>query len=80
VDPEIELTDLCTFLDFDQKDYGRHTLTAVGQYRKGYVFTVYGVAYSVSKRDVLADPTFTTYASLSAEELRVRPDFTICVK
>lgn len=29
----------------------------------------------LSKRDALADPIFRSYASLSAEELRTRPDF-----
>ena len=36
---------------------------------------VYGIAFYVSKRDVLADPSFQQYAGLSAEELRNRPDF-----
>jgi hypothetical protein len=36
---------------------------------------VYGVAFYVSKRDVLADPLFESFASLSKEELRDRPDF-----
>ena len=36
---------------------------------------VYGVALYVSKRDVLADPTFEQYAALTSEELRQKPDF-----
>jgi hypothetical protein len=36
---------------------------------------VYGVALYVSKRDVLADPLFEAFSTLSQEELRRRPDF-----
>ena len=36
---------------------------------------MYGVAFYVSKRDVLADPAMEPFASLSSEELRERPDF-----
>jgi hypothetical protein len=36
---------------------------------------VYGVAFYISKRDVLADPNMKQYASLEAEEIRTRPDF-----
>lgn len=36
---------------------------------------IYGVALYVSKRDVLADPLFERYSSLSQEELRTRTDF-----
>ena len=36
---------------------------------------VYGVALYVSKRDVLADPLFEPFSTLSQEELRQRPDF-----
>jgi hypothetical protein len=68
-------TDLCHYLGRDRKEYGRHTLTGVGQYRKGYVVKVYGIAHYVSKRDVLADKIFEPYAGLSAEELRTRPEF-----
>jgi hypothetical protein len=68
-------TDLCHYLGRDRKEYGRHTLTGVGQYRKGYVVKVYGIAHYVSKRDVLADKIFEPYAGLSAEELRARPEF-----
>lgn len=68
-------TDLCQYLGFDRKEHGRHTLMGVGQYIKGYVVKVYGVAFYVSKKDVLADPTFAKFATLSAEELRGRPDF-----
>jgi hypothetical protein len=68
-------TDLCDYLGRDRKEYGRHTLTGVGQYRKGYVVKVYGIAHYVSKRDILADKIFEPYAGLSAEELRARPEF-----
>jgi hypothetical protein len=68
-------TDLCHYMGRDRKEYGRHTLTGVGQYRKGYVVKVYGIAHYVSKRDVLADKIFEQYAGLSAEELRASPDF-----
>lgn len=68
-------TDLCHYLGRDRKEYGRHTLTGVGQYRKGYVVKVYGIAHYVSKRDVLADKIFEPYAGLSADELRARPEF-----
>jgi hypothetical protein len=69
------LTDLRQYLGFEKKEHGRHTLMGVGQYIKGYVVKVYGVAFYVSKNDVLADPTFARYATLSADELRGRPDF-----
>lgn len=36
---------------------------------------VYGAAFYVAKRDVLADPKFARYATLSSEELRKRDDF-----
>jgi hypothetical protein len=36
---------------------------------------VYGVAFYVSKRDLLADPNMKQYASLEPEEIRTRPDF-----
>jgi hypothetical protein len=36
---------------------------------------VYGVALYVSKRDVLADPLFEAFSTLSQEELRRCPDF-----
>ncbi len=77
-DPQTGLTyntDLCRYLGHDRKEHGRHTLMGVGQYRKGFVIKVYGIAYYVSKRDALADPVLETYAGLSAEELRSRPDF-----
>jgi hypothetical protein len=47
----------------------------VGQYRKGYVIKVYGVAFYVSKRDVLADPFFADFADMSTDELKARPEF-----
>jgi hypothetical protein len=68
-------TDLCHYLGRDRKEYGRHTLTGVGQYRKGYVVKVYGIAHYVSKNDILADKIFEPYAGLSADELRARPEF-----
>lgn len=70
-------TDLCDYLGRDTtcKEQGRHTLMGVGQYRKGYVIKVYGIAFYVSKRDVLAHKVFEPYAGLTAEELRNRPDF-----
>jgi len=77
-DPQTNLqynTDLCRYLGHDRKERGRHTLMGVGQYRKGYVVKVYGVAFYVSKRDSLSSPAMQPYASLSAEELRQRPDF-----
>ena len=77
-DPQTGLdyyTDLCRYLGDERQQHGRHTLMGVGQFRKGYVIKVYGIAYYVSKRDVLANPTFEQYASLSAEELRAREDF-----
>ena len=36
---------------------------------------VYGAALYVAKRDVLADPKFGKFATLSSEELRTRDDF-----
>jgi hypothetical protein len=36
---------------------------------------VYGAALYVAKRDVLADPKFARYATLSSEELQNRNDF-----
>jgi hypothetical protein len=78
VDPQTGLeyhTDLCRYLGLDRKAHGRVTLMGVGQYRKGYVVKVYGVAFYVSKRDALADPALVPYAALSAQELRSRPDF-----
>lgn len=77
-DPQTGLdyfTDLCRYLGRNRKEHGRHTLMGVGQYRKGYVIKVYGVAFYVSKRDALADPALQLYAGLSADELRERPDF-----
>jgi hypothetical protein len=78
VDPQTGLeyrTDLCQYLGLDRKAHGRVTLMGVGQYRKGYVVKVYGVAFYVSKRDALADSSLLPFAGLSAEELRSRPDF-----
>lgn len=77
-DPQTGLqypTDLSNYLGHDRKERGRHTLMGFGQYRKGYVIKVYGIAYYVSKRDVLADPFFEKYAEMSADELRNRPEF-----
>jgi len=75
-DPQTGLeywTDLSAYLGAKEK--GRHTLMGVGQYRKGYVIKVYGIAYYVSKRDVLADPFFEPYARMSDEDLRTKPEF-----
>ena len=77
-DPQTGLeypTDLSGYLKHDRKVKGRQTLTGVGQYRKGYVIKVYGVAFYVSKRDVLADPFFSDYADMSPDELKARPEF-----
>lgn len=77
-DPQTGLqyhTDLCKYLGRDRQEYGRHTLTGFGIYRKGFVIKVYGIAYYVSKRDVLADPAFEPFASMTADQLRARPDF-----
>lgn len=77
-DPQTNLeyqTDLHRYLEWDRQQHGRHTLTGVGQYRKGFVIKVYGVAFYVSKRDVLADSTLKTYATYTAEQLRTMPEF-----
>jgi len=69
-------TDLCHYLGHTRKEAGRHTLVGVGQYtRTVFKVRVYGVALYVSKRDVLADPAFSKYASMTAEQLRQEPDF-----
>ena len=77
-DPQTQLeyhTDLRTYLGRPRED-GRHTLTGVGIYRKGYVIKVYGIAFYVAKNDVLADPALLLpYASLTADQLRSRTDF-----
>ncbi len=41
---------------------------------------VYGVAFYVSKRDVLADSILENYASLSSEELRQSSDFFLILR
>jgi hypothetical protein len=77
-DPQTGLqyhTDLCRYLGRNCNEQGRHTLTGMGIYRKGYVIKVYGIAYYVSKRDVVTDPALVRFAALSAEQLRARPDF-----
>lgn len=69
-------TDLCQYLGQTKKEAGRHTLMGVGQYyRTAFNIKVYGAALYVAKRDVLADPKFGEYATLSSEELRNRDDF-----
>lgn len=76
-DPQTQLeyyTDLNTYLG-RTPEQGRQTLTGMGIYRKGYVIKVYGIAFYVSNKDVLADPALMPYASLTAEELRGRKDF-----
>ena len=79
VDPLTSLeypTDLCQYLGQTKKEAGRHTLMGVGQYyRTAFNIKVYGAALYVAKRDVLADPKFGEYATLSSEELRNRGDF-----
>ena len=79
VDPLTSLeypTDLCRYLGHTKKEAGRHTLMGVGQYyRTAFNIKVYGAALYVAKRDVLADPKFGEYATLSSEELRNRDDF-----
>jgi len=78
-DPQTQLefrTDLSGYLGDDRKAKGRHTLTGVGQYlRTVFNIKVYGVAFYVSKRDVLADPLFEQYSTLETEELQVMADF-----
>jgi hypothetical protein len=77
-DPQTGLqyhTDLCRYLGRNCNEQGRHTLTGMGIYRKGYVIKVYGIAYYVSKRDVVTDPALVRFAALSAEQLRTRSDF-----
>eukprot|EP00571_Detonula_confervacea_P009096 CAMPEP_0172317146 /NCGR_PEP_ID=MMETSP1058-20130122/30651_1 /TAXON_ID=83371 /ORGANISM="Detonula confervacea, Strain CCMP 353" /LENGTH=1163 /DNA_ID=CAMNT_0013031633 /DNA_START=128 /DNA_END=3619 /DNA_ORIENTATION=- len=79
VDPLTSLeypTDLCRYLGHTKKEAGRHTLMGVGQYyRTAFNIKVYGAALYVAKRDVLADPKFGDYATLSSEDLRSRGDF-----
>mmetsp|Transcript_31615 Transcript_31615/g.76745 ORF Transcript_31615/g.76745 Transcript_31615/m.76745 type:complete len:1024 (-) Transcript_31615:2697-5768(-) len=78
-DPQTGLvypTDLCRYLGHDRKESGRHTLTGVGQYTKTMLkIKVYGVAMYVSKRDVLADPIFEPFASMSTKELQQNDQF-----
>ena len=52
-----------------------HLLMGVGQYRKGYVIKVYGIAYYVSQSDALSDPLFEDYAQMECEDLRSQPQF-----
>jgi len=69
-------TDLVAFLGNERKTHGRHTLMGVGQYtRTVFKVKIYGVALYVSKRDVLADSTFSKYAALSTEELQSNDEF-----
>ena len=68
-------TDLHKYLGWKREERGRHTLTGVGLYRKGFVIKVYGIAFYVSKRDVLADPAFKSFAIMTADQIRDRPDF-----
>lgn len=79
IDPQTGLvykTDLCQYLGHERKEVGRHTLTGVGQYTKTMLnIKVYGVGFYVSKRDILADPSFEPYASLSSEGLRQNESF-----
>ena len=76
-DPQTGLeypTDLSGYLGHDRKERGRHTIMGAGLYRK-YVIKVYGIAYYVSKRDVLTDPFFERYADMSPDELRRHSEF-----
>jgi hypothetical protein len=66
-------TDLRQYLNHAETK-GRHTLTGVGIYRK-YGIKVYGVAFYVTKHDVLAESLLAPFAGLTADELRKRPDF-----
>mmetsp|Transcript_25138 Transcript_25138/g.54874 ORF Transcript_25138/g.54874 Transcript_25138/m.54874 type:complete len:1075 (-) Transcript_25138:129-3353(-) len=79
VDPDTGLeypTDLSEYLGHDRKATGRHTLMGVGQYtRTVFKIKVYGCALYLAKRDVLADPGFVPFASLSSEQLRSSGDF-----
>lgn len=79
VDPQTGLefpTDLCEYLGHTKKESGRHTLMGVGQYLKTvFNVKVYGVALYVSKRDVLADPTFKKYATLTTSQLQESREF-----
>jgi len=78
-DPQTDLkylTDLSGYLGDDRKVTGRHTLTGVGLYtRTVFNIKVYGVAMYVSKRDVLADPLFEQFSTLTSDELQQRSDF-----
>eukprot|EP00429_Kryptoperidinium_foliaceum_P020819 CAMPEP_0176030184 /NCGR_PEP_ID=MMETSP0120_2-20121206/14844_1 /TAXON_ID=160619 /ORGANISM="Kryptoperidinium foliaceum, Strain CCMP 1326" /LENGTH=949 /DNA_ID=CAMNT_0017363421 /DNA_START=182 /DNA_END=3031 /DNA_ORIENTATION=+ len=78
-DPQTNLvfrTDLCRYLGHDRAEVGRHTLTGVGQFMKTvFNIKVYGVAFYVSKRDILADPIMERFASMSTDELRGSSDF-----
>jgi len=78
-DPQTGLkfpTDLCKYLGHDLKSAGRHTLTGVGYYTKTMMnIKIYGVALYVSKRDILADPPFEQYASMTKSELRSETTF-----
>jgi len=72
-DPQTDLeflTDLSGYLGDDRKTKGRHTLMGVGQYtRTVFNIKVYGVALYVSKRDLLADPNFIKYSTMSVEDI-----------
>jgi N6-adenosine-specific RNA methylase IME4 len=78
-DPQTGLryhTDLCEYLGHTRKESGRHTLTGVGLYTRTMLkIKIYGVAFYVSKRDVLADPKMKPFASMEAEDLRLNPEF-----
>lgn len=78
-DPQTDLkymTDLCSYLGEDRKAYGRASLMGVGQYaRTVFNIKVYGVGLYVSKRDVLADPSFIQFSTMTAEELRTNEEF-----
>mmetsp|Transcript_49304 Transcript_49304/g.148433 ORF Transcript_49304/g.148433 Transcript_49304/m.148433 type:complete len:1000 (+) Transcript_49304:1585-4584(+) len=70
------LTDLSGYLGHDRMETGRHTLMGVGLYtRTVFNIKVYGCAYYAAKRDVLGHPGYAPFATMTAEELRVRDDF-----
>jgi len=78
-DPETGLkypTDLHAYLGHQRKESGRHTLVGVGQYTRTMLkIKVYGVAFYVSKRQVLSNPAFAPFAHLEADQLKTREDF-----
>lgn len=78
-DPATDLeyhTDISDYLGFDRKTAGRHSLMGVGQYsRTVFNVKIYGIAFYVSKKDVLADPAFESFSTQSVEELQQNQNF-----